>query len=434
MSSYARYSPTITNLLSPMSLPSSPAAYAARRLCPSSLLHPSSHAEYLLRNLEKPVTREVIRYVVCRIHQILSHTPVADFEPEPIAVPPLETFASVLIRSTFITLPTIICALLYLDRLEMSLSSRPIYNHNPTSPHCILLSVLIVASKHQNDSSLTNAAWCDAVAWSIKRCKLGKPRSVEMLIENVFSLTNIMAMERQCLDHLEFDLVVSEDEVEFAVGAMSRFFASPTPQMLKPTSERLDEEMESWLHGISPENVIPLTADISTQWFDSPQPSFQYLCTRRASAPAILDHQDQPAISGAPSSYAAFPSDVSDGASSYPNTPAGGAGAELDFDLDEMYQEVALDNCGSDMFADGAMCDVQFPVLLRYPELAIDEEYDSHLFTRGRSTHSKPLGASGSLPFNLRRVALYSERESFAPPAPWMEHSEMPFVCHGSVH
>ena len=146
MSFHARYSPTITNLLSPMSLPTSPAAYAARRLCPSSLLHPSSHAEYLLRHLEKPVTREVIRaysasslsravlltrelgYVVCRIHQILSHTPVADFEPEPIAVPPLEAFASVLIRSTFITLPTIICALLYLDRLEMSLSSRPIYS------------------------------------------------------------------------------------------------------------------------------------------------------------------------------------------------------------------------------------------------------------------------------------------------------------------
>lgn len=148
MSSHTRHNPTITNLLSPMSLPTSPAAYATRRLCPSSLLHPSSHAEYLLRHLEKPVTREIIRthlasslfraalltrklgYVVCRIHQILSHTPVADFEPEPIAVPPLETFASVLIKSTFITLPTIICALLYLDRLELSLSSRPIYSES----------------------------------------------------------------------------------------------------------------------------------------------------------------------------------------------------------------------------------------------------------------------------------------------------------------
>lgn len=243
-----------------------------------------------------------------------------------------------------------------------------------------------------------------------------------MLIENVFSLTNIMAMERQCLDHLEFDLVVSEDEVEFAVGAMTRFFASPTPHMLKPTSVRLDEEMESWLHGIPHGNMIPMTADISTQWFDSPQPSFQYLCSRRASAPAILDHQDQPAIYGAPSSYAAFPSDVSDGASSYPNTPVGGAGAELEFALDEMYQEVALDNCGSGVFTAEAM-DMQFPVLLRYPELAMDEEYDSHLFARGRSTHSKPLGESGSMAYNWRPVASYAERESFAPPAPWMEHS-----------
>jgi hypothetical protein len=75
-----------------------------------------------------PTLNFVLGYVVCRIHQILSYTPVADFEPDPIAVPSLETFASVLIRSTFITLPTIICALLYLDRLETSLSARPIYS------------------------------------------------------------------------------------------------------------------------------------------------------------------------------------------------------------------------------------------------------------------------------------------------------------------
>ncbi|KAJ1308624.1 hypothetical protein OPQ81_004321 [Rhizoctonia solani] len=234
----ARYSPAATGLYSPVSLPASPGAYESRRLCPSSLVHPSSHAEHLLHQLQKPVTKEVTHYLVSRIHQMLSHTPVADFELDPSVVPPLELFASILIRSTFITLPTIICALLYLDRLELSLSSRPIYNHNPISPHCILLSVLIVASKHQNDSSLTNAAWCDAVAWSIKRCKLGKPRSVQMLIENVFSLANIMAMERQCLDHLEFNLVVSEEEVEFALVSMLRFLASPIPTLGCPSCVR----------------------------------------------------------------------------------------------------------------------------------------------------------------------------------------------------
>ncbi|KAG8747528.1 hypothetical protein FRC10_000664 [Ceratobasidium sp. 414] len=444
----SRYNPA--GVFSPVSLPSSPAAYEARRLCPSSLVHPSSHAEYLLHHLERPVTRDVIHYVVCRIHQILSHTPVANFDPDPIAVPPLETFASVLIRSTFITLPTIICALLYLDRLELSLSRRPIYSacpqpchekaqgsnasvtthvdHNPTSPHCILLSVLIVASKHQNDSSLTNAAWCDAVAWSIKRCKLGKPRSVKMLIDNVFSLTNIMAMERQCLDHLEFNLVVSEDEVELAVAAMSRFFASPVPPQTTRVPVAPLEEVESWLHGIPPENIIPVTEDMSSRWFESP-PSFQYLCTRRASAPAILDYQDQPAICGAPSSYAAFPSDVSDGASSYPATPVGGSEVSPNFDIDELYEEVALDDGGGDLFCGDMACGMELPMQFRYPEPAMDDEYDPQHFTRGRSTLSKPLGDSAVLPFNLRSLP-----SDFAPPAPWMDNSGMPFILQAPAH
>ncbi|KAG9101334.1 hypothetical protein FS749_007757 [Ceratobasidium sp. UAMH 11750] len=418
-----RYNPA--GVFSPVSLPSSPAAYEARRLCPSSLVHPSFHAEYLLHHLEGPVTRQVIHYVVCRIHQILSHTPVANFELDPISVPPLETFASILIRSTFITLPTIICALLYLDRLELSLSQRPIYNHNPTSPHCILLSTLIIASKNQNDSSLCNAAWCDAVAWSIKRCKLGKPRSVDMLINNVFSLTNIMAMERQCLDHLKFDLVVSEDEVELTVAAMSRFLASPSPpQMTRVPDVRLEEEVESWLHGIPPENIIPVTEDMSSQWFESP-PSFQYLCTRRASAPAILDYHDQPTICGAPSSYAAFPSDVSDGASSYPATPVGDSAPDID--IDELYEEIALDN-GGDLFSGDIVCGSDLAMQFRYPEPAMDGEYDLQHFTRGRSTLSKPLGDSAALPFNLRSLP-----PDFAPPAPWMD-TGMPFIFQAPAH
>jgi hypothetical protein len=252
-----------------------------------------------------------------------------------------------------------------------------------------------------------------------------------MLIDNVFSLTNIMAMERQCLDHLEFDLVVSEEEVEFAVTEMSRFFASPTlPHAARSTPVRLDEEVESWLHGVPSESILP-TADMSSQWFESPQPSFQYLCTRRASAPAILDHQDQPAICGAPSSYAAFPSDVSDGASSYPATPIGGSRADFDFDLDQMYQEVALDDGGS-LFVGDAICGMELPMLLRYPEPAMDEEeYDSQVYTRGRSTLSKPLGDAGMLAFDPRSI---SERNGFAPLAPWMEHSEMSFIFQAPAH
>lgn len=308
-----------------------------------------------------------------------------------------------------------------------------ISDHNPTSPHCILLSVLIVASKHQNDSSLTNAAWCDAVSWTIKRCKIGKPRSVEMLIENVFSLSNIMAMERQCLDHLEFDLVVSEEEVEFMLISVLRFFASPTlpPQQ---SSARLDEDVEAWLHGVPLEYVPPMAGEMSSQWFESPQPSFQYMCTRRASAPAILEHQDQPAICGAPLSYAAFPSDVSDGVSSYPTTPAVQCDAELDFDLEELYEEVevALDNVENQSYSDEMACAVQFPMQLRYPESDLEEECDPQLYTRGRSTLSKPLGDSAVLPF--RTVPLCSEREGFAPPGPWMDQSEMPFITQAIVH
>ncbi|CAE7222256.1 unnamed protein product [Rhizoctonia solani] len=435
-----RYSPMATGLYSPMSLPASPGAYESRLLCPSSLVHPSFHAEYLLHHLEKPVTKQVAHYLVSRVHRMLSHTPVADFELDPAAVPSLESFASILIRSTFITLPTIICALLYLDRLELSLSSRPVYNHNPTSPHCILLSVLIVASKHQNDSSLTNAAWCDAVAWSIKRCKLGKSRSVQQLIDNVFSLANIMAMERQCLDHLEFNLVVSEEEVEFALISMLRCFessAQPSAGQLVPGFRQDEEEVETWLQNVSPEYVIAVPGgDMGgSQWFDSPQPSFEYLCTRRGSAPAILQHPEQPAICGAPLSYAAFPSDVSDGVSSYPATPTGQSGANLDFDIEELYQEVEdiLGSVEDQVYPEEFVFPAQAPTMLQYPESASDDGYNSPLYTRGRSTLSKPLGDADFLPMNLRQMPLSAERTGFAQPALWMEQSEMPFITQALV-
>ncbi|CAE6454334.1 unnamed protein product [Rhizoctonia solani] len=422
-----RYSQMATGLYSPMSLPASPASYQSQRLCPSSLVHPSSHAEYLLHHLEKPVTKDVTHYLVSRVHQILSNTPVADFELDPTAVPPLESFASTLIRSTFITLPTIICALLYLDRLELSLSSRPVYNHNLTSPHCILLSVLIVASKHQNDSSLTNAAWCDAVAWSIKRCKLGKSRSVQLLIESVFSLTNIMAMERQCLSHLEFNLVVSEEEVEFTLISMLRFLGNHTLPSAGQAASGFgqdDENIETWLHDVSPDYVIAVAGDMGgSQWFDSPQPSFEYLCTRRGSAPAILEHPGQPAICGAPLSYAAFPSDVSDGVSSYPATPTGQSGTNLNFDIDELYQEVedVLGNVENQVYpAEEFVFPAQAPTMLQYPESTSDDEYGSPLYTRGRSTLSKPLGDSYFLPMNLRQMPLSAERTALTQPALWM--------------
>jgi hypothetical protein len=259
-----------------------------------------------------------------------------------------------------------------------------------------------------------------------------------MLIENVFSLVNIMAMERQCLDHLEFDLVVSEEEVEFVLISMLRFFGSPTLPLVEPvlpSSIHLDEEIDSWLHGVSPEHIIAVTGDMSSQWFESPQPSFQYLCTRRASAPAILDHHDQPAICSVPLSYAAFPSDVSDGVSSYPATPAGQCGADLDFDLDELYEEVevALDNVENHVYSGELVCPVQCPTM-RYSESDINKEYGPQLYARGRSTHSKPLGDSGMLPINPRQIPLYSERDGFAPPAPWMERSEMPFISQAIMH
>lgn len=246
-----------------------------------------------------------------------------------------------------------------------------------------------------------------------------------MLIENVFSLTNIMAMERQCLDHLEFDLVVSEDEVELALISMLRFFANPT-------LDRPDEHLDTWLYDISPEHMVGIAGDMTSKWFESPQPSFQYLCTRRASAPAILDHPDQPAIGGVPVSYAAFPSDVSDGISSYPSTPAAHCVADLDFDMEELYQEVevALANVESHVCSGELACSLQYPSM-RYPESDMDE-YDSQLRTRGRSTHSKPLGNSIRLPSSLG--PLCSERNGFAVPAPWVDPSEMPFISQSFAH
>ncbi|KAJ1308625.1 hypothetical protein OPQ81_004322 [Rhizoctonia solani] len=169
-----------------------------------------------------------------------------------------------------------------------------------------------------------------------------------------------------------------------------------------------------------------------SQWFESPQPSFEYLCTRRGSAPAILEHPE-PGIRDAPLSYAAFPSDISDGISSYPATPTGQSGANLDFDIDELYQGVedVLGNVENQVYPDEFAFPAEAPTRFHYPESASDDEHGSPLYTRGRNTLSKPLGDSDFLPMNLRQMPLSAERTQ---PALWMEQSEMPFITQAIMH
>ena len=123
---------------------------------------------------------------------------------------------------------------------------------------------------------------------------------------------------------------------------------------------------------------------------------------------------------------------TSDGVSSYPNTPSGQCGAEFDFDLEELYEEVevALENVENHVYAADAACAMQLPMQLGYSDSDFGGEYSSPSYTRGRNALSKPLGDAGVLSLNLSALPMSSD--GFAPTR-WIE-PEMPFITQTVAH
>ena len=126
------------------------------------------------------------------------HDAVPTSSPLQLALPPLEAFIQSLVDRSRVQVPTLMCSLVYLSRLQQRLP--PVAKGMRCTVHRIFLASLILAAKNLNDSSPKNKHWA-------------RYSSVKGFEGFGFSITEVNLMEKQLLFLLDWDLRITNEDL-----------------------------------------------------------------------------------------------------------------------------------------------------------------------------------------------------------------------------
>lgn len=164
--------------------------------------------------VQTQVSREMVSYLAQRATEVIRcdgppqnptglptppTTPPTGQSSDP-NLPPLEAFITSIIQQSHVQVPTLMPALVYLQRLGSKLP--PVAQGIPSTVHRIFLASLILAAKNLNDSSPKNKHWA-------------RYTTVPGYPNFSFSNSEVNLMEKQLLYLMDWDLRITNDDLFF---------------------------------------------------------------------------------------------------------------------------------------------------------------------------------------------------------------------------